>query len=230
MDKIENILQNLKGEKAFALTRFGDGELLGIRSAGLTVARGKQKVNQQLSNLLREAISHEQENYWVGIPCQTCWGEHRWVADKFVRNDYPYKTTAVVLTNRNWERFIDEFPKTIGFRSVYWIGGESHNPYALSELGIKISSHIKVPDSDAFSEMSNILPLINGFPRKSIVLMSCGPMSRVLTYLWYKTRQDITLLPVGDVFSPWVKKVYLRCHHSRFPDKTDKHPPCPECF
>lgn len=230
MQKIENILGLLKDEKPFALTRFGDGELIGIGNPGHTVARGTQLVSQGLSIALRRAITHEQENYWVGIPCNTCWPQHRWIADQLVRPDYPYRTTAVVLTNRNWERFITEFPSTIGKRTVYWVGGTSHDPTALSELGIRVSSHLKVPDTDAFSHIKDILPLATGFVRSSIVLMSCGPLSRVLSHIWYSHRQDVTFLPVGDVFSPWVKEVYLRCHHSRFPEKVEAHPPCPECF
>ena len=230
MEKINDILKLLKEKKNFALTRFGDGELLGIQHVGLTVARGTQTISPALSELLKAAICHEQENYWKGIPCRTCWPQHRFVADQLVRPGYPWRTTAVVLTNRNWERVIDEVPPLLEGRTVYWVGGKSHKPENLKEIGIKISSHLKVPDQDAFASFEEILPLVRGLTAKSVVLLSCGPLSRVLAHQWFMFRQDITFLPVGDVFSPWIKEVYLRCHHSHFPDKVEKHPHCPECF
>jgi lysophospholipid acyltransferase (LPLAT)-like uncharacterized protein len=67
IDNMEWLLNNLENNIPFAFSRFNDGEMMAIDQVGCVVARGDQYVDQGLSLVLREALEHKQENYYIGF-------------------------------------------------------------------------------------------------------------------------------------------------------------------
>jgi hypothetical protein len=219
MNKYNILLDKLKNKENFALSRFNDGEVIGMARPGSVVARGDQLVNPTLSKALIDAIKHEQEDYWVGLPCSLCWPEHFSYASNLVRKDYEYKTCAVVLTNRNWRNFIEEFPKTIQGRKVVWVSGEDQT---FDSLSFKVDKSIFVKSKDGWSSYEDIKDSYKELAPNSIVILSCGPLSRVLAKEWFEKRQDLTILDVGSVWDPFTRDVWHNCH-------TGNLSPCKEC-
>jgi hypothetical protein len=191
-----------------------DGEAQAIVQPGCIVARGDQYVSQDLSDALREAIQYEQENYWVGLPCDVCATEKWYHKIKhLVRPDYEYLTKAVVTTNRNWKLFTKEFPKAVKNKKVYWVGSKNHNLDNLNkELEINIKFLIRTPEKNAWSEFETIKTRDEDFNSGDIFVLSCGPLSRVLSRLWFEHRPDCTFLDVGSAFDPWTRNVWHNCH------------------
>lgn len=219
MEQIEQLLDNLKNEVPFALSRFNDGEMLGLISPGSTVARGDQYVDITLSTALAEALTYEQKNYWVGLPCSVCFPQYSRVAKNLVRSEYQYQTHAVVLTNRNWKRSIEEIPKLLENRTVYWVSG---NDQDISKLSFVISEHYKVPTVNAWKDYSLAKGFLSEFEQNSIVIVSCGPMSRVLVKEWFSERPDLTVLDAGSTWDPFTRNVWHNCHKGTLA-------PCSEC-
>lgn len=214
MDKYDTLMNNLKEEIPFALARFNDGEMMGIGQPGCIVARGDQVVPQDLSDALKESLEYEQDNYWKGLPCGQCFPEHRKLAEVYVNSEYfdkayEYLTHAVVFTNRNWMRFIREFPQHIKGRMVYWVGGDDQN---LSQLPFEVYEQHKVPAQDGWSVYSETKDLYGTFDFGSIVLAACGPMARVLTRKWFEKRPDLTIIDIGSTFDPFTRNVWHNCH------------------
>lgn len=213
MDKIHTILENLKNGIPQALSRYNDGELQGIVQTGCTVARGDQVVPQDLSDALREAIAYEQKNYWVGIPCAYCatkkWYKH---AIKLVRPDYEYITCAVVTTNRNWKLVVEELPKVLNNKVVHWVSGGDQNLERLQEkTGITTRTHLVVPSKNAWSVYDKLKDAGQSF-KSDIVILSCGPLSRVLARQWFEQNPEGTFLDVGSCFDPFTRNVWHSCH------------------
>ena len=209
MDKYNTLINNLKNKEPFALGRFNDGEMLGIWQAGQVVARGDQLVSVELRDKLTQALVHMQHQYWVGLPCSKCFPEHSNLAKSLVHPQYPYQTHAVVFTNRNWKKFVDEFPNHINDRNVYWVGGDDQD---VTKLPFTVTEQYKVPKRDAWSEYENTLSLVDGFAQDSIVLVTCGPMARVLVKEWYEKRPDLTIIDIGSTFDPFTRNVWHNCH------------------
>ena len=187
MDKYNTLIDNLKNKEPFALGRFNDGEMLGIWQAGQVVARGDQLVSVELRDKLTQALVHMQHQYWVGLPCSKCFPEHSNLAKSLVHPQYPYQTHAVVFTNRNWKKFVDEFPNHINDRNVYWVGGDDQD---ITKLPFTVTEQYKVPKRDAWSEYENTLNLVDGF----------APWSSLHVDQWLEfllksgTKRDLTLL------------------------------------
>ncbi|HUV84595.1 MAG TPA: hypothetical protein VMV86_02750 [Methanosarcinales archaeon] len=214
MDKINQILYNLKNNIPQALIRINDGEAQGILEPGCTVARGDQYVPQDLSDALREALQHEQENYWVGLPCDKC-ATSKWYnrIKDLVRPDYEYLTKAVVTTNRNWKLVIEEFPKVLEGRRVHWVSGQDQNLSNLREkTGIKVATHIQTPLKNSWSLYKQVSQWGKDFQKGSVVILSSGPLSRVLAKEWFQQNPEVTFLDVGSVFDPFTRNVWHSCH------------------
>ena len=219
MHHIDTLLTNLEQNVPFALARFNDGEMMGIISPGSVVARGDQIVNVELSQMLDNALQYQQENYWVGLPCSTCFPEYSDVAKRLVDTNYEYLTHAVVFTNRNWKRVIEEIPELMKDRTVYWISGHDQD---ISKLPFSIEKQHVVPVKDAWRVYPSMKALHNEFEQGATVMLTCGPMSRVLTKDWFSERPDLTVLDVGSTWDPYTRDVWHRCHNGTLPA-------CPGC-
>jgi len=221
VDKINIILSNLRNNISQSLVRVNDGELIAITQGTGTISRGAQEVNSELSFKLKEVIKHKQDNYWIGLPCSSCYPGYAHAAAQLVDKDYPYLTKAVVITNRNLKFFTQEFPKCVNDKTITWVSGEDQNIEGLQKIGIKISKHIKVPTTNAWSEYKNIVKYKDFVPGE-IVLCSCGPLSRVLVKEWFERHNTTTFLDLGCVFDPYTRDKWMRVHLGTLP-------PCKEC-
>lgn len=220
MNKIKEIIDNIKNGVPQALARFNDGEMTGIIKVGSVVARGDQKVNKDLSNKLKEALSHEQERYWIGIPCEYCFPKLYKKSLEYINKDYKYLTKAVVTTNRNWKYFIENFKEAMdgnGSRLI-WVSGRDQDLNGLrKKTGISIYSNVELPVKNAWKEYKYIKDIYKDFKKGDTVILSCGPMSRVLAKEWFEKRPDCTFLDVGSAFDPFTRNVWHRCHKGNLP-------------
>jgi hypothetical protein len=200
MHHIDTLLSNLKHNIPFALARFNDGEMMGITNPGCVVARGDQVVNSEL-------------------PCSVCFPEYSDIADNLIDLNYEYLTHAVVLTNRNWEQVVAEVPELIKDKTVYWVSGHDQD---ISKLTFTITEQHIVPAVNAWRVYPSMKDLLSKFEENSIVMISCGPMSRVLTKDWFSLRPDLTVLDIGSTWDPFTRDVWHNCHKGILA-------PCPEC-
>lgn len=223
MDKINIILANLRNGVPQALARFNDGEMRAIIRVGDKVARGCQKVTQDLQDKLKEAIRHEQENYWKGLPCEVCWPRWKKHADFYVNQKYEFLTCAVVNTNRNLQKVYDEFPKAVEGKFIYWVSGNDQNLDNLEkETGMRVAQKVTLPKRNAWGDYPRIKDYYTIFNKGSIVVLSCGPLAEVLVKEWFQRRPDVTFLDMGSTFDPFTRGVRHGCH-------TGKLKPCRGC-
>ena len=219
MNKITEILDKLRQGEPLALTRFNDGEVMAMIDTNAIVARGDQKSSERLKDELIKAIKYRRNNYYIGIPCGICYPDfHNYASD--IVGDYKFSTHATVLTNRNWKKFVWDFFNIFSGRRITYVGGSTHNVNELElKFGYKIK-HIKTPMKDSFRSLEELKD--KKFKKGSIVLLSCGPLSRALVHYWFKNNPDSTFLDVGSVFDPWTRDNWLRCHLGTLPK-------CGEC-
>jgi hypothetical protein len=213
MEKINDIFNFLKTDTPQALSRFNDGEATAITEVGSVIARGDQKVSSSLQEALANALKHEQERYWKGIPCKVCIPHQYIKIESMINPEYKWLTCAVVTTNRNWKRMVTEFPKLLVSKRVIWVGGEDQD---MKELGKRTNIHpsdvIRVPCKNAWDVYDSALDEYPSFDAGDVVILSCGPLSRVLACEWYKLRPDVTFLDVGSCFDPYTRNVWHSCH------------------
>lgn len=223
MKTIHELISLTTDGTPWALARFNDGEMKGVSAAGCTVARGCQEVTSSLRDHLIGALQWHANNYFIGVPCQRCWPDHRKLAERYT-GDYPHKTLAVVQTNRNLDLMYVKFADAVRKRShdstrVIWVGAPKHNVIALPFI---VDQKINVPPRDAWSAYGKVFSRYKDFDPGSIVFLSCGPMATVLAFEWFMERHDCTFIDIGSTFEPKTTGVEHRCH-------TGELPACKEC-
>ena len=83
--QVKKLLDLFKKNIPFGYARFNDGEMMGIDKIGAKAARGDQVVNESLHNALKEAIQYQQENYYIGMPCNNCFPRYTKLAQQLVK-------------------------------------------------------------------------------------------------------------------------------------------------
>ncbi len=226
MREIESLMKRLAQGTPLALARFNDGECLGIERVGSTVARGHQLVSQSLQDHLKAALLRVQPEYWIGLPCRDCWPAHRAMVDEMIPSGRGYLTSAVVQTNRNLSRWYREFPVACAGKPIVWVSGDDQDleQALLSDemRSLRVVEHHRVPAKDAWSQYAHIKKTLQLVAPGSIVVLSCGPLARVLASECFEERPDVSWLELGSTYDPFTKGVRHRCHLGTLP-------PCPGC-
>lgn len=229
MQRIEELLRLTREGIPWALARFNDGEMTAIVKRSGTISRGAQEVTEDLADALEAALKYRRHNYWIGLPCATCWKRHRQEAVKRCSPKwYPHTTLAVVLTNRNHQRWQEEFPEAVKGRRIIWIGGVRQDFLKLP-FAADIEAFLGLSETDAFigwagTEWETVQvrhdhPIAEG----SVVMCSCGPLGRVIAHRWFEARPDLTIIDVGSIYDPvTLGRKTARIHKGTLP-------PCPGC-
>lgn len=208
MSELNWFFKHIENNTPFAFARFNDGEVGGIMYDNFTAARGDQLINTELKQKLIECIIHKQKNYYVGIPCQYCFKDMNAAAEQLV-GKYDYKTSAVILTNRNWKEFIDRSIEGFANKNILWIGGEDQDT---DKLPFKITEKILVPRVNSWQFYEQLKDYWKQIPKNWIVLISLGPTARILTKEWFENRPDLTIIDIGSNFDPFTRNVRHKCH------------------
>jgi len=229
IDNMEWLLNNLENNIPFAFSRFNDGEMMAIDQVGCVVARGDQYVDQGLSLVLREALEHKQENYYIGIPCSLCYPHYSKLATKIV-GDYEHLTLAVIATNRNWKNFIDTFPKVMSGKRLIWVGGNDQNVEAIKNMDIDVAKTALVPRKNSWrhhGQLKKAMPQY--FQDGDVVGISLGPTARVLVRQWFEEFPNVTFIDMGSNLDPFTRNVWHNCHKGWEETGFNLAKPCKEC-
>ena len=228
-DEVIRFLNFLKEKIPFSFARFNDGEMGGIERAGASIARGDQIVNEHLQSKLIEALQHKQKNYWVGVVCSFCYPHFKELTDKYTDNEYEYFTRACAITNRNWLKFIQDFPKVVAGRELIWYGGDDQNAQKLNDIGIFPKRIIYTRTQDSWSQYEDVKRTSDQFKDGDVVCMSIGPLSRVLAAEWFNEFPKVTFIDVGSVFDPFTRQVSHNCHKGWIETGVNRTQKCEEC-
>ena len=212
IQEMDWFVENLTNGIPFGYARFNDGEMMAIDRIGSIVARGDQVVNTSLSQALREALQHKQDNYYIGVPCSLCYPRYNSLAHDIV-GDYELLTRAVVTTNRNWKHFMNEFPPAMTGKRLIWIGGNDQDIDAIKGLGLNVVKAARVPRRNSWDyhqKLKEHLP--DYFESGDVVGISLGPAARVLVREWFEEYPDITFIDMGSNLDPITRDVWHACH------------------
>jgi|GEM_PF-1897409 len=216
-NEVDIILNLFKNKKPFAFSRFNDGEMMGIQKIGSLVARGDQYIDESLHIKLIQAIEHVQKNYFIGLPCSNCYPEYYSLAKKLIKQPVEYQLNAVILTNRNWIRFITEFSTVIENQNILWISGSDQNlDFLLMGMKLNIISQLKYYEKNTWSQYNHIkqqyIEFIKNKPEVNIVIVSLGPTARVFCKEMFEIDPTRTFVDIGSTFDPFTRNIWHNCH------------------
>ncbi len=244
-ESVEAILQKLKDRKPFAFAHFNDGELTFIKKhleedkKETWYGRGQQKYTSALGELLTESIQIDDENFFVGVPCSTCWSEHRDLANK-LRSGMKNTIPAMVFHHN-----LNYLPSIIGQlhnRTCYFIANEKQDFSLLEKLGVNVieKNRINVPFVNSyllFEELKN-----KKFEEGSVVILTCGMLAKILIPELYKRNPETSFIALGSSMDDLIQKDNMRfiLFPKKLPFTANLYPtkfflfgrkkPCNECY
>ena len=216
MNSVHSMTDLTRRGKPWALARFNDGEMMAIQRSAKTVARGDQPCTDALAADLRWCLQQQACSLFMGLPCGTCWPKHRADADELVVS--PYKTLAVVQTNRNLDQFKREMPLALAGRVVHWISGEDQ---VTDNLPFTVHYSLRLPLRDAYTSCRDEI-MVSPFGPGDVVFLSCGPLATVMAVRLFLRSPDTTFIDIGSTWDPETRGVSHSCHNGTLK-------PCKEC-
>ena len=201
----------------FALARYGDGEIALMENQG--ISRQTQAFNQdrwdapakatKLGEKLTESLSHEEDNYYYGIP-----GKNDSV------EAYEYLTTLIpslnityanLFVNANYERTKDFFKNLK--KSITLIGNKRGN---VDLLPFHVDVFCPFPDDcvnwweeggDDFIETLQKYVATNS---NETFFLSIGPAAEVAIHEMYKANPNNQYVDIGSAIDEWFYKTQTR--------------------
>lgn len=222
----EIIYKKIINNESFCFIRLNDGECGAIKNYNYVLARGLESSDINMSNKLKECLTFEKENYFIGLPCKLCYPH----LDNFIKNiidkNKKHFINANCLINSNYDKTFEVLTENLKNRNIVIITNEemAKNINKLNNINIFVNKVITVSSKNAFcnsyEKIKNCWKEIDNY---SVVISLCGPLGRIISKEFFEKNDTLTCLELGSFFDPILNnKSYL--YHT----KTLKY--CKECF
>jgi hypothetical protein len=214
MNKAEILYQKIKKNEPFCFIKMNDGECGALVNHNASLSRGFDKSSERMSQKLKEVFEFEHKDYYIGIPCNKCWGKH-------YKNILPYiekknknnLLLANILINSNINKTTQILEYQLKNKHIVLVCSSKmkNNIKNLEKMNIKVNQLISVSEKCAFNnDYDRIKDNVNHIPDHSVVICCCGPLGRILCHEWFKKNQSLTCLELGSFFDPLLNnKTYL---------------------
>jgi len=208
-EHLDSILQKIRTETPFGLIRPSDGEYKILQNETLTNCDSWTfEKGGHLREQLLEAVSTEDPNLYVGIPCNTC--NKPWNCTDKIYNDFlkkfkvseKQKTFANILGNSNWRKFSD-FMKSYEKRFYLISSGITPSDLPIKERYRIGEFLVNTWDKDAKSETERLLNFILD-KKNQLICFSAGPLSKIWIPMCMKINPQNMYLDIGaslDIFT-----------------------------
>jgi lipopolysaccharide biosynthesis glycosyltransferase len=222
-EHLDQIIKKIKSQTPFGLIRPSDGEYKILKDETLTNCDNWtfQKGGKLRSQLL-EAIKTEDQNLYIGIPCNTC--NKPWNCTDQIYNDFmeTYKvplaqrTYANLVGNSNWKPFTD-FLKTYKNRFFLITSGTKPSDLPIKEHFLISDKLVNTWNEDGEQETERLLNFIRG-KKDQLFLFSAGPLSKIWIPMCMKANPENMYMDVGaslDIFTKGqTNRLYTNPQHS----------------
>lgn len=208
---VDHFLEMTTAGIPWAFARFDDGEMGLIMQTNSEASRGHQRASKGLRQALVDALRADLDRYYVGLP-NPRYVKERKRALRMLPRDHPRLVESPSITH-HWRKWIVKFPIAAEGRTIVWIVGEA---MVAGLVNLPLPSHriISVPMKNAWEFWRRLAP--DQVPKslwpESIVLLSCGPLARVLAAQFFKSRPDCTFIDVGTIYDPWTRGLKRKFH------------------
>lgn len=229
MDRVNILYEKLEKREPFCFLKLNDGECAIMKNPDPSViaSRGDQASSEALSQKMKECLTFQHPDYYVGLPCNRCYsGQFRDTLNTVLENKRdidkdPNFMNANILINSNTLRTLECLKQTLTNRNLVIVTNSTMaaNLSKLEQFLTNRCHHMfLVPSQNAFeSSYSLVGNKWEHIPDNSVVLCMCGPLGRVLCYEWFKANPTLTCLELGSLFDPILKNRSYSYHQNTLP-------------
>lgn len=212
---LDYFINKLNGGIPFALSRWGDGELMILENKSIdltTKGDGEFKhdptsqAHIKMREILMKSYTYHDLDYHIGIACQCCVGKEKYeYMKKLSTQPESNLTWANIFVNSNYKYFLSELLPVLNNKKVILIANKNSN---VDNLPFKIEKLYTVT-TDAwitnYQLSQNIQKEIGEFNMRDYVyLIAAGPFANILTYELWKYNRNNTYIDIGSTLDKYL--------------------------
>lgn len=204
----------LKEKEPYAITRFGDGELIIIRDRKINLTHKcmgeyaynpTNKSDRDLRKMLEDSITFESEGYWKGIICPCC--KNMKVFCEMSSYAKSNITWANLFVNANYSYVKATYIPELSKYSELLLICNKKGKGKLNKLPFKPAKVFFV-GTNAWKNDFHLIDQLKLFLKnkeKWVVLVCAGPFSNLIVHQAWKERPNKNILVnFGSVLDPWL--------------------------
>lgn len=195
------LIHEIEHGEPFAFNRFADGERAIIEGTPIGAADGWEvPTDGKLGSLLRFAVRHAEDRYYLGLGCPCCDHETWKYLMQLHNSPMDRITTSNLLVNANWRRWWDYLsPKGLATKlSDFFLVG----PWRDADLRVPINAVNGIKDHAAYVAGEVVARLRNV---RRPILVAAGPVGKLIVCCyWIHVTNRVTIIDVGSAIEhPW---------------------------
>ncbi len=212
-EALEEIIQKIRNDEAFAISRFGDGEasvLLnrsvkkGRRRPGFQFRRHDAE-DQFCRQRLLESFQFRHPQYYVGVPCECCQPRLSTRVRALPGLADAQLTWATVFTNANYGAFKSSLLPLMKDRSVYLV---CHNKAVPQNLPFSVAHAWRV-SRNAWRDDYGVIEEVKQYVTEhhiagAVFLFAAGPLANLLCHQLFAQFPGNTYLDIGSPLDPYL--------------------------
>ena len=201
-------LDKIKNNQPFALSRFGDGELIIMDNKPIDLRNAKNgefRYDPNISDyyhvrskLISSFVSRNNE-YYVGIACPCCVGQEKYLYMKRKsKQDEEHLTWANIFVNSNYQKFLDYFIPEMSNHNIILVVNNKAN---VKKLPFNVEKVYYVGTDAWYLDYDVIEKIRNDYnnSKNKVFLFAAGPLANILVYeLWFYMNKDNIYLDIGS--------------------------------
>lgn len=213
-EDFNKFVNKLNTNENFALTRFGDGEMMLLNRQHINLMKkgvgefeyDGNPVYDRSIELLKNAYTADIDNYFVGIACPCCVGNDKSASMKKGTGLSDDKLTwANIFVNANYPHTVDTIIPLIKKRE-HDIVLVSHEKSDITNLPwTQLRSQFYPIKSNAWVENIDLIDIISDVEYKGKIMLICaGPFANILAHELFRRNNRNTYIDFGSVLDPYL--------------------------
>ncbi|WP_339812345.1 glycosyltransferase domain-containing protein [uncultured Imperialibacter sp.] len=235
----------LEKKVPFCFSHLNDGEITFIRkylnkdNEAKWYGRKQQIYSTVLAERLMTALKVKRHNYFVGVPCGTCYPELKTLALELRQAD---EFTVPAMTIHHNLSLLPAILGALRGRKLFFVLNEFQDLAVLKKLGLEVDEPriMRVPFRNSYELYEELAE--QRFEDGTVVMMMCGMLAKIVSPVWFENNPTCTFLAFGSSMDDLIQtdNIKYKLYPSEFPYTRNIFPyrsflfglkkPCPECF
>jgi len=205
-EEIVKFYNKLKTEKHFAFSKYADGEWMALRGQQGTnnewIMNDNSETYSKSKDLLWQSFTYKDNEYYIGISCPCCQGQHHYDMLAASQQDDAHVTYANLFVNSNYNFYKNNILPFLKTKQVHLVANECSN---INNLPFTVERFYPI-QYNAWIHNLNLIEKISALNLKDkYILFSAGPLGNILCHQLWERNKNNTYIDIGSTIDPWTK-------------------------
>lgn len=204
-EEIQKFHQKILNKEKFAFSKYADGEWMAMRRIQSTPGNGEWVIEPKAEKsvqMLIDSFQYQHPDYYVGISCPCCQGDHHYDMAKFSGQPQSNLTYANLFVNANYRYYLENIvPAFSTYDNIVLVANSQSN---VNLLPFKVNNFYGVGYNAWVDDVVVVDAIKNQKFNDTLFLFSCGPLGNILAHQLHQHNPNNTYIDVGSTVDKWL--------------------------